>query len=376
MSPPVNAEAIPLRTRLVELEREVRDNESRQRQLFDSEVDVLQATTIPELLSALVDGLPRVFDLAGVTLVVGDPDDTLPSLLALRGDTLDNWPQVQVSNTINNCSPLYASLVEPWLGRFSKDLHGELFPSHVEAASVACISLDYRGERLGVLNLAARDAQRYSTDLGTILLERFGAIVAISLSNVIERERLLLLSLTDVLTGLPNRRHFLERAEQELSRAMRHGLATACVYVDADRFKLVNDDYGHGVGDEVLRELAIRLSDAVRTADTAARLGGEEFGLLLPQTTERQATELAERIRQSIAAAPIETSTGERLTITASFGVAAAVAESGEGNPQDYVNQLLECSDEALRHAKERGRNRVVAASELEQSSPSERWSD
>ena len=162
--------------------------------------------------------------------------------------------------------------------------------------------------------------------------------------------------LRDPLTGLPNRRQLDESLRVELSFARRHGTDLSLLIADIDRFKMVNDTYGHLVGDVVLHHVAQVLSTTVRIEDLVARFGGEEFVVIARSTALVGATQLAERLRAAIEGrlAQVE---GRALRVTASFGVAslACVAEASAA-------ALLARADERLYEAKERGRNRVVAA--------------
>lgn len=136
-------------------------------------------------------------------------------------------------------------------------------------------------------------------------------------------------------------------------------LLPACL--DIDKFKNINDTLGHLAGDEVLRNVARLVKSQLRTNDVVARYGGEEFVVLLPQTAPRQACEVAERVRSTIAAQSLQPLPGERLAVTISIGVAMM-----PGNPSEddgaSAQQLVSSADAALYRAKESGRNRVVCA--------------
>jgi diguanylate cyclase (GGDEF)-like protein len=157
---------------------------------------------------------------------------------------------------------------------------------------------------------------------------------------------------SDPLTGLFNRRGFGERMQLAMASAQRSGRPLAVAMLDADHFKRVNDTFGHDVGDLVLRFLARTLQGRVRASDTAARLGGEEFVALLPDTGVEGALVMAEGLREAIAA-HLDPVYGR---ITVSIGVAAMVGEEGDGP------LLLHRADEALYRAKREGRNRVCTA--------------
>jgi diguanylate cyclase (GGDEF)-like protein len=161
------------------------------------------------------------------------------------------------------------------------------------------------------------------------------------------------LARTDVLTGLANRRHADAVLRSCLAGARRHGRDLCVVLVDIDRFKSVNDVHGHAAGDAVLRAVAARLADGLREEDLAARWGGEEFLLLLPDADS--AATVCERMRAAVADTPVLTDDGTILTVTASFGWAAW---TGDESPE----QLVARADRALYAAKADGRDRVVRA--------------
>jgi two-component system, cell cycle response regulator len=161
---------------------------------------------------------------------------------------------------------------------------------------------------------------------------------------------------TDPLTGISNRWSFCERCEQELSRAARHDLPLACVLIDIDYFKNINDSLGHLVGDVILKSFARFLSDSCRASDYVCRYGGEEFCVLLPETTEPAAVEWAERVRLAVSEIEIPVRQS-RVKITASFGV------TGRGPNTRAAEDLVEQADIALLLSKQHGRNRTTAYS-------------
>lgn len=180
--------------------------------------------------------------------------------------------------------------------------------------------------------------------------------------RIIELEReVTRLASRDWLTGLLNRRCFIERLETEISRAEREGTDLSLVIADIDHFKKVNDTWGHQAGDLVLREFASRLTSLCRPYDFAGRYGGEEFTVCLPRTTKDQATAVADRIRNGIEALRVPLAGGPCVSVTASFGI-ASLADVGRGD----VDALIREADEALYRAKAAGRNRVHAAERLQ----------
>ncbi|MDP5239678.1 diguanylate cyclase [Uliginosibacterium sp. 31-16] len=160
----------------------------------------------------------------------------------------------------------------------------------------------------------------------------------------------------DVLTGVPNRRHFLTLANKALSQARRHGHALSLLMLDIDHFKAVNDSYGHHAGDLVLQGFARTCEQALRTEDLLGRLGGEEFGVLLPETGSAAALVAAERIRQGFADISVALEEGRVIRCTVSIGAVTL----GVNEPD--CETLLQLADKALYAAKRGGRNRVVMA--------------
>lgn len=161
---------------------------------------------------------------------------------------------------------------------------------------------------------------------------------------------------TDELTGLYNRRHLFTRLREEHPRAIRYGTPLACIMVDVDFFKKINDSHGHQSGDVVLREVAGILKAASRQSDVAGRYGGEEFLLLLTGTTLDGARAAAEKIRGQVEAHSFRGVDGQSIQVTLSLGCSAL--ESGKGDAPD-IEKLLSQADQSLYRAKAGGRNRV-----------------
>jgi diguanylate cyclase (GGDEF)-like protein len=176
-------------------------------------------------------------------------------------------------------------------------------------------------------------------------------LLGLSIGGAEARRKLAALAATDPLTGLANHRTFQERMRQEVERASRHGHPLSLVMLDLDHFKAINDSRGHAVGDEVLAETAARLRSLARAGDTLARLGGEEFGWLLPETRQTDAVAAAERARALMAAS--------RFAGTGQVTLSAGVAELVDGD----VRGLYDRADRALYAAKAGGRNAVRHAS-------------
>ncbi|MBA4381593.1 MAG: hypothetical protein C0406_03410 [Sideroxydans sp.] len=157
----------------------------------------------------------------------------------------------------------------------------------------------------------------------------------------------------DYLTGLPNRRNFMERGEIELSRTQRYENSISILMLDIDHFKIINDTYGHQSGDLVLKSVAMTFQQVLRNIDIIGRLGGEEFAVILPETGIEKAIEVAERLREKICADEVELPDGVKIRFTVSIGISALIDKNSN------INLLLNKADSALYKAKQAGRNRV-----------------
>ncbi|NLG75251.1 MAG: diguanylate cyclase [Xanthomonadaceae bacterium] len=188
---------------------------------------------------------------------------------------------------------------------------------------------------------------RLSTGKRIVTLER-------SLRNANEENRRL--SITDPLTGAYNRRYLMEQLPREIERGARYGRQLSVIMCDVDHFKKINDTYGHLVGDEVLKWFVQQLNDGVRACDWVARYGGEEFVIVLPETGVANAATAAEHLREQISKTPFE-SGGNRLTVTASFGVSGW---SGNVPVGATLDALIAKCDAGVYASKAAGRNRVT----------------
>ncbi len=179
---------------------------------------------------------------------------------------------------------------------------------------------------------------------------RFAQLAGVAVSNAHARERLATQALTDPLTGLANRRAFDQRLAGETERALRHGRELSLMLVDVDRFKAINDRFGHATGDRVLVNLAGDLQSVMRTGDMLARVGGDEMAMILADCPPEQAVEVATRMLAEIAK---DASFSHRHGVTLSIGVAGL-------SPAGTADELLRRADQALYRAKDGGRNQVI----------------
>lgn len=227
-----------------------------------------------------------------------------------------------------------------------------------DARSLLVLPLLAADEPVGTLTLVARAEKRFGKDVREMLAV-IANQVAVSLENGFLYRKMETMATTDGLTGLTNHRTFQQRFADMLERAARHNHRVAILLCDVDHFKKVNDNYGHPIGDEVLRRVARVLQEVPRKIDIPARYGGEEFAVLLDNVDVAQAKQVAERIRIEISRVVVDTEKGP-LSVTESIGV-AAFPEDGRDRAM-----LIERADLALYHAKHTGRNRVVTWAEAQ----------
>jgi diguanylate cyclase (GGDEF)-like protein len=306
----------------------------------------------------MTSGLQDSFDLRSVSVVLRDPGHDIRHLL-LSTD-VDRKPELMLVDTLTGLAPQYIALRRPWLGPFAACDHSMIVASSRGLASIAMIPLRCREELIGSVNLCSADVNRFTAHHASDFLAHLGAIASAAIENAVNRARLRRSGFTDMLTGWHNRRYLQARMKEELARACRDGSNLVCMMLDIDHFKHVNDTWGHAAGDSVLRELAQRIDAEVRASDVAARFGGEEFVILLPNTTSADGQFLAERIRNAVSTAPFELPEGGHMPVTVSIGIAEFNPAAVKGDLKSLGEALIARADVALYGAKAAGRDRVV----------------
>jgi diguanylate cyclase (GGDEF)-like protein len=208
-----------------------------------------------------------------------------------------------------------------------------------------------KGALAGVIELASRAGQGFR-DVDEDLLQVIAAQAAVAIDNAKQYGRAQLLAMTDRLTGLWNHAEFHQRLREEIARAQRHGRPMSLLFADLDNFKGFNDAHGHRMGDELLRQVAARLRATVRRTDFAARYGGDEFAVILPETAIQGASVACDNLRRAIEQQSFRIA-GHRVTVTISGGI-AAYPEAGA-----TAEELIDACDGALREAKRSGGNYI-----------------
>jgi diguanylate cyclase (GGDEF)-like protein len=354
-----------LRATIREMELLVRQNEAKQKKFDALERKLIGASSLGELLSTLTHDYRNDFLIDWVTVALVDPEYEVIKLLDLASEDrhgLENHLVTLESNAA--LSKILGKELLPYLGQ-SKSSAIELFGDYGKAfASIAVLPLLHRGQVLGSINLASADVERFAAGSATDFLERLSAIAALCLQSALSAERLKAAGLTDTLTGVKNRRYFEARSKEEVAYALRSRLPLACLFFDIDKFKSMNDSYGHQVGDEVLRYVAKVIQVQLRASEVLARYGGEEFVVLLPGAGEPMAIATAERIRRIVAAQSIPVGTTRTIRLTISCGVSVLepteTAPPGAGMNEALLAALIARADQGVYRAKDLGRNRVV----------------
>jgi len=229
--------------------------------------------------------------------------------------------------------------------------------SGFKSSSVICVPLVCRDRVVGVLELVkdAADPEPYGAE-HLELLTPLADFYAIAIDNARTFERVQELTTVDEWTGLHNARFLLRFLEDETRRARRYHHELSIVFFDLDRFKTVNDTYGHAVGSALLRHVGQIMKTCIRDTDRAVRYGGDEFCMVMPETPKAGALVMADRVRTGLSSTPYLTE-GNAISVTASFGVATFPADGADGAA------VLGAADQAMYVAKSGGRNAVVDAS-------------
>jgi diguanylate cyclase (GGDEF)-like protein len=352
-------ETAELKKRLSEMTAEAANNESILKRTQARELSLLRADSLAQLLRAMIDGLGDSYSLDAISVVLVDPQHEIRHLLLAGGDRPQDFAQIFFVDSLVGLAPQLAGLNKPWLGPFVGADHRTLFPGIANLKSAALVPLPRIDQAIGALCFGSRDPTRFTRHHGTDFLAHLGAVAAVCLENAMNRARLLRAGITDYLTGWHNRRYLQQRLKEELARAQRRGATIACLMIDIDQFKSINDGHGHLAGDKALKEIALRIEAQIRTMDTAARFGGDELAVLLPETVAPEAAKLAERIRGAIAAKPITLTPQVKRSLTVSVGVATVSPGRDETDLKAIAERLLADADAALYRAKALGRNRV-----------------
>ena len=358
------AEEQLLRDQLKIFMEQARENEQKMRRFHEQELSLISSRTLPDLIQSILYNYRRSFSLDAVTLMIYDPEYEIRRILEEEGVRLGDHPSLLFANQREKLDQLFEAELAPRLHSFDKEQHQFLFnqlsQGYMPLRSIAILPLVRYGELIGSFNLGSFSEERFAEHAGTDFLQRLSTIVAICIENAANNERLKRVGLTDPLTRINNRRFFDQRLSEEIARSTRANEPISCLFIDIDHFKSINDENGHQQGDFILREVARLIREQLRNCDVIARYGGEEFSILLTNTPERVAWDVAERIRDRLDKHAFELpETDKTLHVSVSIGIATLSGLQGLEDTVKLGHMLVENADQALYVAKSDGRNCV-----------------
>lgn len=232
--------------------------------------------------------------------------------------------------------------------------------------SVAMLPLYRKGRYVGSLHFGAKSQERFAAGKSTDFMRHLASIMAVCIENALSQEHLRRLSVLDMLTRVNNRRGFHLALDREVSRAGRSGDPVSLLLVDLDHFKVINDSYGHPMGDKVLRVVAQLFQDTLRKVDHVCRYGGEEFAMVMPNCSEVLAMDIAHRLRRRVSQLRIDVEVdgaapGDAVAITLSGGVCCWHPQGPVKSEEEarVARQLITRSDLGVYESKSSGRNAV-----------------
>lgn len=327
------------------LEDEVNEIED----LYEITKDMSVALDFEKIFAILQEVIRKRFEFKKCSLIyvekTGEGIDKIGKILRISEDSLLDTTQAEKMD--ETLFEYFLTAKEPILVRKNQDVRlKEKFNLPQEANTFIAVPLIVEKELMGILtmeDLKEKDFEKFIIVAGQFALEMKKAILY---------EKVEELALTDGLTGLFVRRHFLKRLKEEIERSKRHKLTLALIMLDIDNFKKCNDNYGHLVGDVVLKEIAVIIKGNTREVDLAGRYGGEEFCIALPETDKEGSMQVAERIRSAVENKKIS-AYGESAQVTISVGLAVYPKDERE------MMELIQAADEALYAAKRDGKNKI-----------------
>jgi len=363
-----------LKATLAALINKAKHNEKSQSKFHKIELHFLRASSLSTLYTRLLIELNERFDLELVELILVDKNHDMQGLIKdIYGELrFENLRYVETQKAIES---LYLENKHSEHSSVDNKEYGiALTQDETEIAqiftytkkipkSAVKLPLTKNGELIGSLHLGSHNIERFTPGLATSFLAHLGAVVSICIENAITQEQFKLLSLVDLLTRTKNRRYFVQSITREIARATRSLSSLSCLFLDLDHFKSVNDTHGHLTGDRALQSVAKAIKPLLRQSDVLSRFGGEEFTVMLPETDQSHAEEIAERIRHSIAQIIIKDDYGQDFKITVSIGISTwSPSNSERMSFEEVQNHLIKKADEGVYLAKKSGRNCVKIA--------------
>jgi len=335
----------------------LKDNEAILRKFHLLESKILAILNLEDFFESLLSEMMTIFNLPYVWVTIIEH-----SKLANMIEWADNAEIFQQRiNFINkdefqNC---FKDISQPLLLNTDLARYRPFFPQGkihpIRSMALAPVFID--GEIMGSLNQGDTKQTRFEADMDTSLLEQLMIKISLCLSNVVAHEKIKFFAYHDPLTGLLNRRAFEVEFQREFSRSQRHGLNLSVVFADLDDFKQINDRYGHATGDKALQHVTNTLESMSRKEDIVSRFAGDEFVLLLPETSPDKAEALMNRIQANLDNQPLKADAAE-LNISLSYGI-ASTEDAGFSQPE----LLLKEADKRLYAVKSEKKREKFQAS-------------
>ncbi|MHB1677517.1 MAG: GGDEF domain-containing protein [Sulfuriferula sp.] len=349
-----------LRRQLNLLLAKARENEEKLLRFERFEQQLMTTRTLMQLIIIMLQDFPVNFELDVVNLVLLDREGEWARALGREGVLSLGAMGLILSHDLIEFAQFYPQPFRPHLASYQANYHLSLFDGTVvPLGSIALLPLVRQGRLMGGLHLASRDKQRFVTHDGTYFLERLSAFFVMCLENALIYDKLERFGLMDALTQVNNRHYFNLRLKEAVNHALRYRQPLVAMMFDLDHFKVVNDRWGHQIGDYILQQVVQVIQALLRGSDTFARYGGEEFVALLPGTDKAVAIDIAERIRLAIANYRFSVGEPELIHLSVSIGVAQIILTDMYGSEERSAQELVAAADTALYSAKAQGRNRV-----------------
>jgi len=324
----------------------LKKNEEIANKFHEIEIKILAILNFTDLFEVLLTEIKEKFQVPYVWLTFIESGE-IPYLIG----QLDSSTLLKAHLNIVTQDIFYSLMrnsTKPLLVNDNLKPYFKLLPPHrkyvMKSIAIAPIKID--GRIIGSLNQADFSHARFSPGIDTSLLERLSIKVSLCLANVIAHEKLQFLAYHDPLTGLLNRRVMESILKREFKRARRYNAPLSFVFLDVDDFKITNDTFGHDIGDQLLTYLAQQLCLMVRESDVVARFAGDEFVIILPETTDEHAEELMIRIQAHFQTNPLNTK-DDAIPVSISFGVS-----SNQIKEITNTTDLLKKADNALYQMK------------------------
>lgn len=324
-------------------------NESIARKLFEIETEVLACQSSEELLQRLLGLIQEKFQLSGISLLLAEPT---PLSYLINGNLQSSWHQKNTKQISAEKLALLHADKKPFLTNELQQLD-KIVPLNLlkDAKSIALTPLSLEGKLFGSLLFTDKASDRFHNKLGTFHLEQLAVKVSLCLSNVLIREQLEYMAHYDRLTGVANRRLMEVCIAEELIRQRRYGVPFSVLFIDCNKFKAINDTYGHACGDKVLAYVASQLQALVRENDKCFRYAGDEFVIVLASQSLPEAEQASERLCNFFNKNPMPYE-NTHLPVTISCGEAAS-------DGQQTMDDLLKLADQKL-YANKKSHNGMV----------------